>query len=299
MPPCCRSPLCARSFSMALRAVSPQVIWRTKSSKFIWARESALWWSIGRYSDVDHRITEILAQKFVLWQNILMKICTKNIVFFSCWFILSRTSLRAVFATRSQATRRSHLGFSLNIPGSSTATVTGLQAGASYRYALYQYSSDARWVGHKSFLSINGGSIFSTSITSGSDPSATGTFVAKSDGTTEFLFTRVGEHQHTVFSGLSVTKICAGLKDMLNVNHALVYLLVFAYQRVHYSREFMHNIPKTTLSTTHKRHLQDLKKAISTIGFEEETFLRVRVRFTEEYSLQCCLDFPVTICLPS
>ena len=123
--------------------------------------------------------------------------------------------------TLSQATRKNHLGFSLNIPGTSTATVIGLQAGASYTYALYQYSSDARWVGHKSSLNINGGSIFTTSITGGSDPTAKGSFVAKSDGTAEFLFTR-RENEHTVFSGLSVSKICAGLTEMSSVIRSLV-----------------------------------------------------------------------------
>merc|ERR1712037_62415 len=34
-----------------------------------------------------------------------------------------------------------------------------------------------------------------------------GTFVARSDGTAEFLFTRMGD-MHTAFSGLSVSKIC-------------------------------------------------------------------------------------------
>ena len=125
--------------------------------------------------------------------------------------------------TLSQATRKSHLGFALNIPGTSTATLIGLQAGASYNYALYQYSSDARWVGHKSSLSINGGSSFSTSITGGSDPTATGSFVAKSDGTAEFLFTRVGLDQRTVFSGLAVSKICSGLTEMSSVIRALVH----------------------------------------------------------------------------
>ena len=113
-------------------------------------------------------------------------------------------------ATLSQATRRSHLGFSLNIPGNSTATVIGLQAGVRYRFALYQYSSDARWVGHTSSVTINGEYLFSTKITDGSEPSVTDTFVAQADGTADFLFNRVGEHR-TVLSGLTVSKICTGL----------------------------------------------------------------------------------------
>ena len=109
-----------------------------------------------------------------------------------------------------QATRAYHLGFSRNIAGSSTATVIGLEAGASYRYALYQYTSDDRWVGHKSSLSINGGTAFTTSVTAGNDATSTGTFVAGSDGSAKFLFTRMGE-MHTAFSGLSVSKICSGV----------------------------------------------------------------------------------------
>merc|ERR1719331_2911743 len=111
-----------------------------------------------------------------------------------------------------KATRLYHLGFSLNIPGSSTATVIGLEAGASYRYSLYQYSSDKSWVGHKSSVSINGGTAFTTSVTGGTDPSSKGTFVARSDGTAEFLFTRMGD-MHTAFSGLSVSKICRATCD--------------------------------------------------------------------------------------
>merc|ERR1719482_1855473 len=113
----------------------------------------------------------------------------------------------SVVMKKWKATRLYHLGFSLNIPGSSTATVIGLEAGASYRYSLYQYSSDKSWVGHKSTVSINGGTAFTTSVTGGNDPSSTGTFVAGSDGTAEFLFTRMGD-MHTAFSGLSVSKIC-------------------------------------------------------------------------------------------
>merc|ERR1719478_1175806 len=113
----------------------------------------------------------------------------------------------SVVMKKWKATRLYHLGFSLNIPGTSTATVIGLEAGASYRYSLYQYSSDKEWVGHKSSVSINGGTAFTTSVTGENDPSSTGTFVAGSDGTAEFLFTRMGE-MHTAFSGLSVSKIC-------------------------------------------------------------------------------------------
>ena len=98
----------------------------------------------------------------------------------------------------------------MNIPGTSTATVIGLEAGASYRYSLFQYSSDKEWVGHKSSVSINGGTAFTTSVTGGNDPSSRGTFVARSDGTAEFLFTRMGD-MHTAFSGLSVSKICPGV----------------------------------------------------------------------------------------
>ena len=86
----------------------------------------------------------------------------------------------------------------------------GLEAGASYRYSLYQYSSDKRWLGHKSSVSINGGTAFTTSVTGENDPSSRGTFVARSDGTAEFLFTRMGA-MHTAFSGLSVSKICRGV----------------------------------------------------------------------------------------
>ena len=88
--------------------------------------------------------------------------------------------------------------------------MVGLQAGATYRYALYQYTSDARWLGHESSLSINGKTPFITNITDGNDPSSTGTFVAASDGTAKFVFTRMG-NMHTAFSGLSVSKICPGL----------------------------------------------------------------------------------------
>ena len=115
-----------------------------------------------------------------------------------------------------QATRLYHLGFSLNIPGTSTATVIGLEAGASYRYSLFQYSSDKEWVGHKSSVSINGGTAFTTSVTGENDPSSKGTFVARSDGTAEFLFTRMGD-MHTAFSGLSVSKICRGVWATMSV----------------------------------------------------------------------------------
>ena len=108
-----------------------------------------------------------------------------------------------------QATRLYHLGFSRNIPGSSSATVIGLEPGASYRYALYQYTSDERWVGHQSGVSINGGASFTTNVTAGSDPTSRGTFTAGSDGSAKFVFTRM-RNMHTVFSGLSVSKICTG-----------------------------------------------------------------------------------------
>ena len=111
------------------------------------------------------------------------------------------------FVCLVQATRLYHLGFSLNIPGSSSATVIGLEAGASYRYALYQYTSDSRWLGHKSSVSIEGGAAFVTSVTGGSEPSSTGTFVAGSGGSAKFVFTRMGD-MHTAFSGLAVSKIC-------------------------------------------------------------------------------------------
>ena len=97
----------------------------------------------------------------------------------------------------------------------------GLEAGASYRYSLFQYSSDKEWVGHKSSVSINGGTAFTTSVTGENDPSSRGTFVARSDGTAEFLFTRMGD-MHTAFSGLSVSKICRGV-------WTTVYVLCFCF----------------------------------------------------------------------
>jgi len=113
----------------------------------------------------------------------------------------------SVVMKKWKATRLYHLGFSLNIPGNSSATVVGLEAGKTYRYALYQYTSDNSWAGDKSSVSVNGGTAFITKITKTNDPTKTGTFVAGSDGTATFDFTRMG-NMHTAFSGLSVSKIC-------------------------------------------------------------------------------------------
>ena len=85
----------------------------------------------------------------------------------------------------------------------------GLEPGARYRYALYQYTSDVRWIGHESSVSINGDAAFTTSMTGGTEPTSTGSFVAGSDGSAQFLFTRVAD-MHTAFSGLSVSKMCPG-----------------------------------------------------------------------------------------
>lgn len=107
----------------------------------------------------------------------------------------------------------------------SAITVIGLEAGNSYRYAIYQQSNDAHWVGHKSTLSINGGSAITTTVTSGTDPTSIGTFVAQRDGTADFLFTRSAENQHTVFSGLTVSKICAGSTEICFACFLLASLL--------------------------------------------------------------------------
>ena len=107
----------------------------------------------------------------------------------------------------------------------------GLDAGKSYRYAIYQQSNDAHWVGHKSTLSINGGSTITTSVTSGTDPSSTGTFVAKPGGTADILFSRSADNQHTVFSGLTVSKICAGLTFAV---FSFSLIVEFAYFRKFY-----------------------------------------------------------------
>lgn len=85
------------------------------------------------------------------------------------------------------------------------AIITGLISGFEYTYRVYQYDSGGSC--GSNYLSINGGSAFTTSCNSvggTGSPTASGRVAALSDGTITFTFTRVTAHVD--LSALSIAK---------------------------------------------------------------------------------------------
>ena len=90
-------------------------------------------------------------------------------------------------------------GFLRNIPGNGIAVVTGLEAGAIYRYKVYQFASS---YGGSNPLAVNGVSLGSTISKNADEATAAGEAQATPDGQITFIFTRSSHHVH--LSGLAV-----------------------------------------------------------------------------------------------
>jgi hypothetical protein len=100
-------------------------------------------------------------------------------------------------------TRNYHKGFLRNTAGSGQAEVSGLVAGQTYQWRIYQYASSYGW-SNTNAISANGvskGTTSSTTDTSGG-PTLTGTSTADSNGKITFVFTRT--NHHTALSGIAM-----------------------------------------------------------------------------------------------
>merc|ERR1711998_759213 len=100
-------------------------------------------------------------------------------------------------------TRNYHKGFLRNTAGSGQAEVSGLVAGQTYQWRIYQYASSYGW-SNTNAITANGvskGSTSSTTDTSGG-PTLTGTSTADSNGKITFVFTRT--NHHTALSGIAM-----------------------------------------------------------------------------------------------
>jgi len=100
-------------------------------------------------------------------------------------------------------TRNYHMGFLRNTAGSGQAEVSGLVAGQTYQWRIYQFASSFAWSSTNAITAngVSKGTTSSTTNTNGG-PTLTGTSTADSNGKITFVFTRT--NHHTALSGIAM-----------------------------------------------------------------------------------------------
>jgi hypothetical protein len=104
-------------------------------------------------------------------------------------------------------TRQYAKGFIRSLTGSATATVTGLDPGATYIFRIYQYNEQPLGTPPSIYLddnglSVNGVSYGNTMTYNSSEPTAAGSAVATADGKIVFTFTKGTRNVH--LSGIAI-----------------------------------------------------------------------------------------------